>query len=103
MGRSVERLEMKEEHREKLLELAARRGGERLSDLVAEAIEHYLTEDGKLRPEPSAEIKPYSALGVVSEEARRAALAIRGSLTEAEAEELATETAALRRSWRSSH
>ncbi len=42
------------------------------------------------------------ALRTNSEEAKRAALAIRGSLTETEAEELVTETAALRRSWRGS-
>ena len=92
MDRTAESFEMKEEHREKLRELAERRGGEPLSDLVAEAIEHYLAEE-----EGQVHLLPPPA------EARRAALALRGSLTESEADELEAETTALRRSWRGPH
>jgi predicted DNA-binding protein len=101
MDRTAEGFEMKEEHREKLRELAERRGGERLSDLVAEAIEHYLAEEeGQVHLTP-AEIE--SGERTVSDDARRAALALRGSLTESEADELEASTAALRRSWRGPH
>lgn len=96
MERTSDPFEMREEHRAKLRELAERRGGEPLSDLVAEAIEHYLVEETgqvHLTPPPAA----------ISDEARRAALAIRGSLSESEADELEAETTALRRSWRGSH
>ena len=90
MDRPAEGFEMREEHRAKLRELAERRGGEPLSDLVAEAIEHYLVEETgqvHLTPPPAG----------ISDEARRAALALRGSLTENEADELEAETTALRR------
>lgn len=99
MERRAETFEMREEHRERLLDLAARRGGERLSDLVAEAIEHYLAEEeGQVHLTP-AEIRS----GAPADDARRAALALRGSLTESEAEELEAATAGIRRSWRGWH
>ncbi|HEY8022764.1 MAG TPA: hypothetical protein VIH93_16770 [Thermoanaerobaculia bacterium] len=97
MGRNRETLEMKEEHRMRLLDLSARRGGERLSDLVSEAIEHYLaSEEGEVALSERRGVAPETS----SEDARRVALALRGSLTEGEAEELAAETTALRNSWR---
>ena len=40
-------IEMKPEHRAKLLELAARRGAKGFSDLVAEALEAHLQAEGR--------------------------------------------------------
>jgi predicted CopG family antitoxin len=75
-------IEIKDEHRARLLELAARRGGKGFSDIVAEAIDVYLlTLSG-------------------DEEKRRGALRLRGSLDDAEAEELRDATRSLRESWR---
>jgi len=75
-------IELKDEHRAKLLELAARRGEKGFSDVLAEAIETYL--DGLSRDEKK----------------RQAALRLRGSLGEAEADELRQATRSLRESWR---
>jgi predicted CopG family antitoxin len=75
-------IEIKDEHRAKLLELAARRGQKGFSDVVAEAIETYLA----------------SLSG--DEEKRQAALRFRGSLSASEADELRTATRSLRESWR---
>jgi predicted CopG family antitoxin len=75
-------IELKDEHRAKLLELAARRGEKGFSDVLAEAIEIYL--DGLSR----------------DEEKRQAALRLRGSLGKAEADELRQATRSLRESWR---
>lgn len=75
-------IELKDEHRAKLLELAARRGQKGFSDVLAEAIETYLTSLSR------------------DEEKRQAALQLRGSLTEKEADELRKATRSLRESWR---
>jgi predicted CopG family antitoxin len=75
-------IELKDEHRAKLLELAARRGEKGFSDVLAEAIETYL--DALSR----------------DEENRKAALRLQGSLGKAEAEELRQATRSLRESWR---
>ncbi len=75
-------IEIKDEHRARLLELAARRGSKGFSDIVAEAIDVYLlTLSG-------------------DEEKRRSALRLRGSLDDAEAGELREATRSLRESWR---
>lgn len=75
-------IEMKPEHRARLLDLAARRGEKGFSNLVAEAIEVYLDRqtDGQ--------------------EARRKALAMRGSLSAREADRLRRHVAGLRENWR---
>jgi hypothetical protein len=96
MSKAIEVLEMKVEHRAKLRELAARRGGEPLSDLVSEAIEHYLASDQGDEGGIALDERRDDSLAP----ARRAALALRGSLTDTEAEELASRAEALRRSWR---
>ena len=75
-------IELKDEHRAKLLELAARRGEKGFSEVLAEAIEIYLEALSR------------------DEESRKAALRLRGSLSEAEAEELRQATRSLRESWR---
>jgi predicted CopG family antitoxin len=75
-------IELKDEHRAKLLELAARRGEKGFSDLLAEAIEIYLEALAR------------------DEENRKVALGLRGSLSEAEADELRQATRSLRESWR---
>ena len=75
-------IELKDEHRAKLLELAARRGEKGFSDVLAEAIECYL--EALCR----------------GEENRQAALQLRGSLSDAEADELRQATRSLRESWR---
>jgi len=71
-------IELKDEHRAKLLELAARRGEKGFSDVLAEAIEIYLDSLSR------------------DEESRRVALRLRGSLSEAEADELRQATRSLR-------
>jgi hypothetical protein len=75
-------IEMKDEHRAALLELAARRGEKGFSRVLEEAIDAYL------RSVPGVETR------------RRAVAALRGSLGRRAAERLRKETAALRRSWR---
>ena len=75
-------IELKDEHRAKLLELAARRGEKGFSEVLAEAIEIYLEALSR------------------DEENRKAALRLRGSLSEAEAEELRQATRSLQESWR---
>jgi hypothetical protein len=75
-------IEMKPEHRAKLLELAARRGSKGFSDLVAEALETYLHAE----TDRAAQRK-------------RAAL-LRGALRAREAERLRMATEALRKIWR---
>jgi hypothetical protein len=75
-------IEIKPEHRAKLLELAARRGEKGFSGLIAEALEGYLAGDqetGRLR---------------------RRALRRRGALPKAEVERLRRDTTALREFWR---
>ena len=75
-------IEMKDEHRAKLLELAARRGEKGFSGIVAEAIEKYLKEE-------AANAKQL-----------RKALLSRGKLSGKEANQLRAETDSLRQSWR---
>ena len=75
-------IEMKDEHRAKLLELAARRGEKGFSRIVTEAIEKYLEEE------------------LVSVKRRRRAIGTRGKLEAKEVESLRATTIALRDSWR---
>ncbi len=75
-------IELKDEHRARLLELAARRGEKGFSSVIAEAIDEHLrrTEAGG--------------------EARRRARRLRGTLSRKDADRLRKTTAALRESWR---
>jgi hypothetical protein len=75
-------IEIKDEHRAKLLELAARRGEKGFSAVLAEAIDVYFETLAKQKKR------------------RRAALGLQGSLTAEEADELRGATRALRDSWR---
>ncbi len=75
-------IEIKPEHRARLLELAARRGEKGFSSVIGEAIEDYL------------------AAGRRGEELRNRALRLRGTLTGAEAERMRREAAELRSRWR---
>lgn len=75
-------IELQDEHRARLLELAARRGEKGFSRLVAEALDEYLR-----REERQAEV-------------RQTALAARGSLSDEEGEALRREAARLREHWR---
>jgi predicted DNA-binding protein len=75
-------IEMKDEHRARLLELAARRGEKGFSAIVGEAIDLYLRQlegDGEVRAR---------------------ALAARGTLSDRAANELTERTRALRADWR---
>jgi predicted DNA-binding protein len=75
-------IEIKNEHRARLLELAARRREKGFSGIVAEAVEAYLQsldKDASVREE---------------------ALRVRGALAPEEAERLRTHAASLRESWR---
>lgn len=75
-------IEMKPEHRARLLELAANRGEKGFSTVVAEALELYLeTQRGRAN-------------------AIRGALALKGSMSETEASGLLTETRKIRANWR---
>ncbi len=75
-------IEIKPEHRAKLLELAARRGLKGFSELVAEALETYL----RAQTDRAAQ--------------RRRAALLKGALTAREAQELRSAAEALRRAWR---
>jgi predicted transcriptional regulator len=75
-------IELKDEHRAKLLEIAARRREKGFSNIIAEAVEAYLRgveSDAPLREE---------------------ALLQRGCLSEEDAERLRAHAASLRESWR---
>jgi hypothetical protein len=75
-------VELKDEHRAKLLELAARRGEKGFSDVLADAIESYLET-------------------LSSDEAKRhAALGLRGTLGDEDGHELRGATRLIRASWR---
>lgn len=75
-------IELRDELRAKLLEIAGRRGEKGFSHLVEEAVDRYIAaEPGR-------------------EESRRVALAARGSLGGGEAAGLAARVAAIRESWR---
>jgi predicted transcriptional regulator len=75
-------IELKPEHRAKLLELAARRGEKGFSSVISEAIEAYLEGAGD------------------KERVRSRALRLRGTMPTAEANRLRQETEALRAHWR---
>jgi predicted transcriptional regulator len=75
-------LEMKPEHRARILELAAARGEKGFSTVVAEALELYLESQGSRT------------------NAIRSALALKGSLSETEAAWLLTRTQRIRANWR---
>jgi predicted ATP-dependent protease len=75
-------VEIADEHRARLVELAARRREKGFSSIVSEAIEQYFERLD--RPEAD----------------RRKALKLRGSLSRRQAERLETETARIRSSWR---
>ena len=75
-------IELKPEHRSRLLALAAQRGEKGFSSVVGEALEAYL--------EAQAE----------NEHRRQKALALQGRLKAKEAHQLRTRTAALRKEWR---
>ena len=75
-------IEMKPEHRARILKLAAHRGEKDFSAVVAEALELYLeTQGGRAA-------------------AVRGALALKGSMSELEAAALLTQTRKLRANWR---
>jgi predicted transcriptional regulator len=75
-------IELKPEHRAKLLELAARRGEKGFSSVIAEAIESHLARTAE------------------NDEARRRALRLRGTLSNKDADGLRHTAEALRDSWR---
>jgi hypothetical protein len=75
-------IEMKDEHRAALLEIAARRRLKGFSVLVEDAVASYLKADAARRAR------------------RRDALALKGCLSRAEGERFRKEAAALRKSWR---
>lgn len=75
-------VEIKAEHRARLLQLAARRGEKGFSRIIAEAIEAYLAELDSL------------------ELVRRRALTLCGRLSKKEADRLRSDTAKIRQSWR---
>jgi hypothetical protein len=75
-------IEMKPEHRARLLELAARRGQKGFSELIGEALDAYL-----------------SAQAGKTEKRRRARL-LQGALSMKEARTLRDTTAQIRGSWR---
>lgn len=75
-------IELKPEHRAKLLELAARRGEKGFSSVISEAIDAYLEGVGD------------------KERVRSRALRLRGTMPSAEANRLRQEAEALRAHWR---
>ncbi len=75
-------IEIKSEHRAKLLALAARRGAKGFSELVGEALEAYLHAEAD------------------REALRRRAVRLRGALPAREARSLRETAEALRKSWR---
>jgi metal-responsive CopG/Arc/MetJ family transcriptional regulator len=75
-------VEIADEHRAKLLEIAARRGEKGFSGIVGEAIALYLKDARE------------------NEEKRKKAQRARGALSSTEAEELREEIAHVRKRWR---
>lgn len=75
-------VELKDEHRAALLELAARRGLKGFSDLVGEAVEAYLSGQARRN------------------ESLKRALRAQGTLDDAEADELRAAVAQVRSNWR---
>jgi hypothetical protein len=81
-GRVRTTIEMKPEHRARILELAAKRGEKGFSGVVAEALELYLDAQNR------------------GGNAIQAALSLKGSLRDAEAAGLLTRTRRIRANWR---
>lgn len=75
-------VEIRDEFRARLLEIAAARGEKGFSGLVEEALRRYLEDEDR------------------QAEARRVALAVQGSLSDDEADELEERAAEIRGSWR---
>jgi hypothetical protein len=75
-------IEMKPEHRARILELAANRGEKGFSNVVAEALDLYLTEQQSRA------------------KAIENALTLKGSISPKEAANLAAETRKIRTNWR---
>lgn len=75
-------VEISDVNRERLLALAARRGEKGFSRLVDEAVSRLLAEETR------------------REDARRVALALRGTLSARDADELGQRTSQVRTSWR---
>lgn len=75
-------IEMKPEHRARILELAASRGEKGFSNVVAEALELYL----------EAERRRTNAI--------QSALALKGSMSDTEAADLLAKTHRIRANWR---
>lgn len=75
-------IEMKPEHRTRILELAANRGEKGFSTVIAEALDLYLAEQK-------------DRAGAI-----RKALAMKGSMSPAEAEGLLAQTRRIRSNWR---
>jgi hypothetical protein len=75
-------IELKDEARAKLLEIAGRRGEKGFSRIIGEAVDRYLRAEE------------------ADEERRHGALALRGALKGEQAERLRAATARLRESWR---
>lgn len=75
-------VEIHDEHRARLLQLAARRGVKGFSRILSEAIEQYLAAVDR------------------SEADRKEVLELRGTLSRREAERLHADTVKIRQSWR---
>jgi len=75
-------IEIKPQHRAKLLELAARRGSKGFSELVAEALDTYLEQEADRTAQ------------------RKRAGLLKGALPAKETESLRNAAEALRRTWR---
>lgn len=75
-------IEMKPEHRAELMRLAAARGEKGFSSLVSDALDLYLETERRRQKQ------------------LKDALAVRGSLTDAEAEEIRAEIRKIRAHWR---
>jgi hypothetical protein len=75
-------IEMKPEHRARILELAANRGEKGFSSVIAEALDRYLADQNRRA----------SAI--------RKALALKGSMSPADAEDLLAQTRKIRATWR---
>lgn len=75
-------IEIKPEHRARIVELAATRGEKGFSAVIAEALEVYLEAEG------------------ARANAIRSALALKGSMSKADAAALSTETRKIRANWR---
>jgi predicted CopG family antitoxin len=75
-------IEIRPDHRAKLLELAARRGEKGFSSVIAEAIDSYLAAKGEI------------------ERLRKNALQLSGKISSSEADELLSKTRQAREFWR---